>query len=64
MTEALFGPDEAIWTIEQSGLAMDPFYPEMVDRWTLPEDGRKLTITRRLRAMSGEDSQKFVFNKQ
>ncbi len=50
--------------VVRSSLAMDPFYPELVDRWTLSEDGRKLTITRRLLAMSGEDQQELVFERQ
>jgi len=48
----------------KSHLEIDPFYPDLEDLWDLSEDGAKLTINRRLRAMSGADYQKLVFDKQ
>lgn len=48
----------------KSHLAMDPFYPDFEDLWVLSEDGNKLTINRRLRSVAGDDSQRWVFDKQ
>ena len=48
----------------KSSMDMAPFYPNLEDLWVLSEDGNRLIINRKLSSDSGDDNQKWVFDKQ
>jgi hypothetical protein len=58
---------EARWDgsdlIVKSHMETSPDIPDWQDRWTLSGDGQILTIERNPSSLSGQDSQKFVFER-